>query len=215
MLINDELSSSTSKGFISPSNVVFKTRRDAIQNFKVLESAKGCDEFGEKLPFYIEWTLLWGHRISGKTLAFLAAMSATACVGVGQWHLHLTFHVKKSCSVLHISWKLCKFLTLLILQAKNHARFLYQLSCKIKILHISCIIFLCIFCIIILQNESLASFFASRYLTRLKACTFLAPAIFQDDNLASFLHQISYKMKILQLLASDYMYVNESLASIF
>ena len=55
--------------------------------------------------------------------------------------------VKKSCTILHIY---CKFLALLILQAKNCARFLHQLSCQIKILHNSCTF--------ILQHENLATF---------------------------------------------------------
>ena len=37
-----------------------------------------------------------------------------------------TANVKKFCTVLHISCKMCKFLALLVLQAKNRARFLHQ-----------------------------------------------------------------------------------------
>ena len=98
--------------------------------------------------------------------------------------------MKKVCTILHISCKMCKFLALLILQAKNHVYFLLQLSCKIKLLHISC----------------------TCYFARWKSCKFLAPDILQNENLASFLCQIFYKMRIVQVsCTSDN--VGENLAS--
>ena len=50
------------------------------------------------------------------------------------------------------------------------------------------------------------------YFARSKFCTFLALVILQDEDLASFLHQISYKMKILQVSCTIH-YVNENFAS--
>ena len=98
--------------------------------------------------------------------------------------------IKKSCTILHVSCKMCKFLALLILQVKNLARFLHQISCKMKILQVSCTNF----CKMKILQVSCTAFLA-----RWKSCKFLAPLFLQDENLASFLHHFSCKMKILQV----------------
>ena len=103
--------------------------------------------------------------------------------------------VKKYCTILHISCKICKFLALLILQAKNRARFLHQLLCKIKILHISCTF--------ISQHENLATFLHNLSYKK-KSCKFFAPDILQNENLAGFLHQSLCKWKFCKFLIQTF-----------
>ena len=102
------------------------------------------------------------------------------------------YQCKKSYTLLHISCKMCKFLALLILHAKNRARFLHQLSCKMKILHNSLKI-LQVSCTRYLTFQNLAGFLHEiSYIS--KSCKFLPPAFLQDEIL-----QVTCTMEILQV----------------
>ena len=117
---------------------------------------------------------------------------------------HIPSKVEKSCRNVHISYKMCKFLSPVTLQDQNLASFLHQWPCKMKLL--------VLLPPVLLQDEIL-QVSCTRTLVRWKSCNFPAPLPLQDEksckflalvtlwngNLASFLHHLPSRIKILQV----------------